>query len=74
MTNQKDNQNVLRYAAFDIRSLEDKIRKLTNEIIDLGFKKKDLNNTILLQRAQLSDLGQVIIRYQEAIEYKQQQQ
>ena len=59
---------------FDIPSLEDKIRKLTSEIIDLGFKKKDLNNTIMLQRAQLSDLGQVIIRYQEAIEYKQQQQ
>ena len=66
MSNQKDNQNVLRYAAFDIPSLEDKIRKLTSEIIDLGFKKKDLNNTIMLQRGtQLSDLGQVIIRYQE---------
>ena len=35
LTNQKDNQNVLRYAAFDIPSLEDKIRKLTSEIIDL---------------------------------------
>jgi hypothetical protein len=62
------------HAAFDIPSLEDKIRKLTSEIIDLGFKKKDLDITIMLQRAQLSDLGQVIIRYQEAIEYQQQQQ
>jgi hypothetical protein len=61
------------HAAFDIPSLEDKIRKLTSEIIDLGFKKKDLDITIMLQRAQLSDLGQVIIRYQEAIEYQQQQ-
>ena len=64
--NQRDIQTVLRYAVFDIPSLE-------SEIIDLEFKKKDLNNTITLQRAQLSDLGQAIIRYQEAIDSKQQQ-
>ena len=65
---------MLRYAVFDLPPLESKMRKLTSEIIDLEFKKKDLNNTIMLQRAQLSDLGQVITKYQNAIEYKQQQQ
>ena len=64
----------LRYAGHNLPSLENKMRKLTSEIIDLEFKKKDLNNTIMLQRAQLSDLGQVITKYQDAIEYKQQQQ
>ena len=65
---------ILKYAGHDLSSLENKIRKLTNEIIDLELMKKDLNNTIMLQRAQLSDLGQVITKYQHAIEYKHQQQ
>jgi hypothetical protein len=35
--------------------------------------KKDLNNTITLWNAQLSDLGQTITQYQNAIESKKQQ-
>jgi hypothetical protein len=65
---------ILRYAGHELPLLESKIRKLTSDIIELEIKKKDLDNTIMLQRAQLSDLGQAIIRYQNAIEYKQQQQ
>lgn len=72
LINQKDIQTVLRYAAFDLPSLESKIRKLASDVIDLGLRKKDLNNTIVLQRAQLSDLGQAIIRYQNAIDIKKQ--
>ena len=64
----------LRYAGHDLPSLLSKIRKLTSDVIDLELMKKDLNNTIMLQRAQLSDLGQVITKYQNAIEYKHQQQ
>lgn len=64
---------ILRYADYDLPSLENKIRKLINDVIELEFRKKDLKNTIILQRAQLSDPGQTIIRYQNAIEYKQQQ-
>ena len=70
LINQKDIQAVIRYAAFDLPPLESKMRKLTSEIIDLEFKKKDLNNTIMLQRAQLSDLGQTIIKYQNIIKRK----
>ncbi len=44
--------------------LENKIRKLTSDVIELELTKKDLNNTIMLQHAQLSDLGQAIIKYQ----------
>jgi hypothetical protein len=65
-------QTVLRYAAFDLPSLESKIRKLTSDVIELEYRKKDLNNTIKLQSAQLSDLGQVIVRYQEAIDNKKE--
>ena len=62
---------ILRYTGHDLPSLENKIRKLTSDVIELEFQKKDLINTIMLQRAQLSDLGQAIIRYQNAIDGKQ---
>ena len=57
----------LRYAGHDLPSLENKIRKLTNDVIELEFRKKDLNNTIMLQRAQLSDLGQAITKISELL-------
>jgi hypothetical protein len=60
--------------AVDLPLLESKIRKLRSEIIDLEFKKKDLNDTLTLQNAQLLDLGHAIIKYQNTIEYEQQQQ
>ena len=59
---------ILRYAGHELPLLENKIRKLTNDIIELEFRKKDLENTIMLQRAQLSDLGQVITNYQNVID------
>jgi hypothetical protein len=61
---------ILRYAGHELPSLESKMRKLTNDIIELEFRKKDLDNTIMLQRAQLSDLGQVITKYQNVIDNK----
>jgi hypothetical protein len=63
---------ILRYAGHDLPLLENKIRGLRSEIIDLEFRKKDLKNTIKLQSAQLSDLGQVIMRYQNAIDNKKE--
>ena len=63
----------LRYADYDLPFLEDKIQKLTGDIIELEWKKKDLNNTTILWKAQLADLGQTIAQYQNAIESKKQQ-
>ena len=54
-------------------SLEDEIQKLRSDVIEVEFRKKDLNNTIMLQCAQLSDLSQTITKYQSAIDSKQQQ-
>lgn len=59
---------IFKYAGHDLPLLEAKIRGLRSEIIDLEFRKRDLNNTIKLQSAQLFDLGQIIIRFQNAIE------
>jgi hypothetical protein len=63
----------LRYANYDLPSLEIKIQNLTGDVIELEWKKKDLNNTIILWKAQLSDLGLIITQYQNAIESKKQQ-
>jgi hypothetical protein len=63
----------LRYANHDLPSLENKIQKLTGDVIDLEWKKKDLNNTISLWSAQLADLGRTIVQYQNAIDSKKQQ-
>lgn len=60
----------LRYANYDLPSLENKLRKLRSEIIELEFKKKDSEDTLRLQSAQLLDLGQTIMRYQNAIDRK----
>ena len=59
---------ILRYAGHELPALENKMRKLTNDIIELEFRKKDLDNTIMLQRAQLFDLGQVITKSQSVID------
>lgn len=67
MLDQKHISRILKYAGHDLPLLENKIRGLRSEIIDLEFRKKDLNNTIKLQSAQLSDLGQVITKSQNSI-------
>ena len=64
MLSEKYLSKFLRYAAHDLPSLESKIRKLRSEIIDLEFKKKDLKDTLTLQNAQLLDLGQAIMNFQ----------
>ena len=60
LINEKDIQNALRYAADDLPSLEDRIYKLTNYVMDLESKKSVLKDTITLWNAQLSDLGREI--------------
>ena len=63
----------LKYADHDLPFLEDKIQKLTGDVIELEWKKRDLNNTITLWNAQLHDLGLTMEQYQKAIEIKKQQ-
>jgi hypothetical protein len=63
----------LRYADHDLPTLENNIQKLTGNVIELEWKKKDLTNTITLWNAQLSDLGLTIMQYQSAIDSKKQQ-
>jgi hypothetical protein len=73
MLGEKNISKILRYAGYDLPLLENKLRKLRSEIIELEFKKKDSEDTLRLQSAQLLDLGQTIMRYQNAINSKKQQ-
>jgi hypothetical protein len=41
---------------------------ISGDVIELEWKKRDLNNTITLWNAQLRDLGRAIIQYQDAID------
>jgi hypothetical protein len=60
LINQKDIQTILRYTAHDLPSLENKIYQLTNDVINLEDKKRDLIQKLVLWNAQLSDLGRAI--------------
>ena len=63
----------IKYANYDLPTLENKIQNLTGDVIELEWKNRDLNNTITLWNAQLRDLGLTMEQYQKAIEIKKQQ-
>jgi hypothetical protein len=73
MLGEKYISKILRYAGYDLPLLENKIRELRSDIIELELRKKDLKDTIKLQSAQLLDLGQAITKFQSAIDSKKQQ-
>jgi hypothetical protein len=52
MLDKKRISRILRYAGHDLPLLENKIRGLRSEIIELEFRKKDLIYTLTLQNAQ----------------------
>jgi hypothetical protein len=47
---------ILRCADLDLPSLENKVQNVTGDVIELEWKKKDLNNTIILWNAQIADI------------------
>jgi NAD(P)-dependent dehydrogenase (short-subunit alcohol dehydrogenase family) len=74
MRNQSKSEEILTYVRKDNLPSKTLHLDVTNEKSILDAIKKiiaDLNNTIMLQRAQLSDLGQDIIRYQIAIRLRE---
>jgi hypothetical protein len=73
MLGEKYISQLLRYACHDLPTLENRIRKLRSDFIDLEFKKKESEDTLRLRSAQLLDLGQTITKYQNAIDSKKQQ-
>lgn len=72
MLGEKYISKFLRYASYDLPLLENKIRELRSDVIQLELRKKDLKDTIKLQSAQLFDLGQAITKFQSTIDSKKQ--
>jgi hypothetical protein len=73
MLGEKHISKILRYAGYDLPLLENKIRELRSDVIELELRKKDLKDTIKLQSAQLLDLGQAITKFQSANDSRKQQ-
>ena len=71
MLSEKYISQLLRYACHDLPTLENRIRQLRSDVLELDFRKKDSKDTIKLQSAQLFDLGQAITKFQSAIDSEQ---
>jgi hypothetical protein len=73
ITRDKDIYDLIKYANHDLPYLTDKIQRLTNDVVNLEYKKKDSKAVLTLWNAQLSDLGQSVTQYQNVIDSKKQQ-
>jgi hypothetical protein len=60
MLSEKQISNVLRYVGNDLPLLTDRIQCLSNDVINLEDKKRNLLNKVVLWNAQLYDLGRAI--------------
>jgi len=60
MLGEKHIINILRYVGNDLPQLTDRIQCLSNDVINLEGKKKNLLNKVVLWNAQLYDLGRAI--------------
>lgn len=70
LINQKDIQTVLRYAAFDLPSLENRIQQSTSDVIDMEWKKKRLVDEVIKLNSYLSQLKKLLKRHKMEIELK----
>lgn len=70
LINQKDIQTVLRYAAFDLPSLENRIQRSTSDVIDMEWKKKRLVDEVIRLNSYLSQLKKLLKRHKMEIELK----
>jgi hypothetical protein len=72
LINQKDMGRLLRYAAFDLPSMETKIHRLTSDVIDLEWKKKQSRDEVAILSSGISQLKKSLNWYKMEIEQKKQ--
>ena len=70
--NQRDMGRLIRYAIYDLPSLEIRIQKLTNDTIDMEWKKKQSRDEIAILNSSISQLKKSLNRYKIEIEDKKQ--
>jgi predicted nucleic acid-binding Zn-ribbon protein len=68
--NQRDIGRLLRYAIFDLPSLENKIQRLSRDVVDMEWRKKHLRDEVARLISNKSQLENLQKRYQMEIEQK----
>jgi len=72
LINQKDIQTVLRYAAFDIPTLQNRCQQLSNDILELQFRKKKLGDEVAIQSSSITQLEKSLNWYKVEIKQKKE--
>ncbi len=72
LINQKDILTVLRYAAFDIPTLENRCQQLSNDVLELQFRKKKLGDEVATQCSSITQLEKSLNWYKMEIKQKKE--
>ena len=72
LINQKDIQTVLRYAAFDIPTLENRCQQLSNDVLELQLRKKKLGDEVATQCSSITHLEKSLSWYKMEIKQKKE--
>ena len=70
--NQKDIGSLLKYAVYDLPYLQDRIQRLTSNVIDMEWRKKQSKDEIAILNSSVSQLKKSLNRYKIEIEDKKQ--
>ena len=72
LINQKDIQTVLRYPAFDIPTLENRCQQLSNDVLELQFRRKKLGDEVAIQCSSITQLEKSLNWYKVEIKQKKE--
>jgi hypothetical protein len=72
LINQKHIQTVLRYAAFDIPTLQNRCQQLSNDVLELQFRKKKLDDEVATQCSSITQLEKSLNWYKIEIKQKKE--
>ncbi len=70
--NQKNIERLIRYAIYDLPLLENKLRRLSSDVIDTEWRRKELRDEVTNLISSKSQLEQIQKRYQMEIELKKE--
>jgi hypothetical protein len=70
--NQKNIGRMLRYAVYDLPSLENKIQRLTSDMIDLEWNKKQSRDEVAILNSSIVQLKKSLNWYKMEIEHKKE--
>jgi hypothetical protein len=70
--NQKNIGRMLRYAVYDLPSLENKIQRLTSDVIDLEWNKKQSRDEVAILNSSIVQLKKLLNWYKMEIEQKKE--